>query len=122
MPTRRTSPRRTATRPSGLQERPAGPNRVDPFDEPMPGFLADAAPWLALLAVVLAAGALGLVVFGRAGGDLSACRTEAWNAIPDADDLPTDWNLGSTDLNANGMTISILGRPAVDESTSQPVV
>ena len=40
-------------------------------------------------------------------GDLTACRTAAWKAIPRRDDLPDDWALGSTDLNANGMTISI---------------
>jgi hypothetical protein len=122
MPTRRTSPRRTATRPSGLHDRPPGSPRDDALDEPGPGFLADAAPWLALLAVVLAAGALGFVVFGRAGGDLTACRTEAWSAIPDAGDLPTNWNLGSTDLNANGMTVSILGPAPADGTSSQPVV
>lgn len=121
MPTRRTSPRRTATRPSGLHERPPSPIRDDDFDEPRAGFLADAAPWLALLAVVLAAGALGFAVLGG-GGDLTACRTAAWSAIPKSNDLPADWTLGSTDLNANGMTISILGPIPADASANQPVV
>jgi hypothetical protein len=120
MPTRRTSPRRTATRPSGVDDRPSGPRRDDL--DPPPSVIEGATPWLALLAVVLSAGALGFVVFGRSGGDLTACRTAAWGAIPSRDDLPRDWNLGSTDLNANGMTISILGPAPADGSTSQPVV
>ena len=119
MPTRRTSPRRTATRPSGLQER-SGPPRPELDDEPAP-FLAGSAPWLALLAVVLAAAALGFVVIGR-GGDPSACRTAAWQAVPDARGLPDGWALTSTDLNANGMTISILGPAPADDATNQPVV
>jgi hypothetical protein len=121
MPTRRTSPRRTATRPSGLYDRPSSPQLDDDVDEPG-SFLAGATPWLALLAVVLAAGALGFIVFGRSSGDLTACRTAAWSAVPSKDDLPNDWALGSTDLNANGMTISILGPVPPDTSTSQPVV
>ena len=123
MPTRRTSPRRAATRPSGLYERTSEPAFDELDDEPEVGFLVRAAPWLALLAVVLAAGAIGFVILGRsAGEDLTACRTAAWTSVPDERKLPTDWKLGSTDLNANGMTISILGPVPVDSSTNQPVV
>ena len=123
MPTRRTSPRRSATPSIGSYERPAGPLFDDEFDEPGVGRFAGAAPWLALLALLLAAGALGYVVFGRSSGaDLTACRTQAWGSIPDKADLPADWALGSTDLNANGMTISILGPAPADSSTKQPVV
>ena len=92
-------------------------------DEPGGGFFVRAAPWIALLALVIAAGALGYVVVGRSSGeDLTACRTAAWKAIPDPENLPPDWNLGSTDLNANGMTVSILGPTPEDGSTNQPVV
>ena len=132
MPTRRTSPRRTATRPSGLldddsdvsfDERVRARGRR-PADGGGDGFLAGAGPWLGLLAVVLAAGALGLVLLVRpsGGGDLTACRTAAWGSLPDPADLPPDWTLGSTDLNANGMTVSILGPAPSDGSTNQPVV
>lgn len=127
MPTRRTSPRRLATRPSGLYERAPEPSfREPPFDEldddPGGGFLAGAAPWLAILAVVLAAGAIGFTVLGRSSGDLGACRSAAWTSIPAQADLPTDWAIGSTDLSANGMTISILGPAPAGSSTDQPVV
>ena len=40
--------------------------------------------------------------------------------MPDPHDLPGDWTLGSTDLNANGMTISILGPASADGSTPSP--
>ncbi|HEX2756521.1 MAG TPA: hypothetical protein VHM48_13725 [Candidatus Limnocylindrales bacterium] len=122
MPTRRTSPRRTATRPGGLYERTPEPPFDDADDAPDAGFLQIAAPWLALLAIVLAAGAVGYVVFGRSSdGDLTACRSAAWGSIPDTKLLPTGWSIGSTDLSANGMTISLLGATAPD-ATDQPVV
>jgi hypothetical protein len=121
MPTRRTSPRRAVTRLSPGSER-SPESTFDEVDEPSLGFLAGAAPWLALLAVVLAVGALGYVVLGRSTDDMTACRTAAWTSIPDAKDLPLNWNVGSTDLNANGMTISILGLAPADSSTNQPAV
>lgn len=81
-----------------------------------------AGPWLAILAIIIAAGAVGFVVLAHGGGeDLTACRSAAWGAIPARDDLPATWAIGSTDLSANGMTISILG-PAAADATSQPVV
>lgn len=123
MPTRRTSPRRTATRRSGLYERTPEPAFGEDVDEPGGGILAAAAPWLAVLAVVLAAGALAFVVLrGPSSQDLTACRTAAWTSIPDPGSIPQDWKLGSTDLNANGMTISILGPQPADSSTTQPAV
>lgn len=123
MPTRRTSPRRTATRPSGLYERTIEPTFGEVDGGAGNGVLAGAAPWLALLAIVLAAAAIAFVLITRSsGGDLTACRTAAWHAIPADKSLPTDWSLGSTDLNANGMTISIVGPPSADGSTDQPVV
>ena len=122
MPTRRTSPRRSATRPGGLDERSPQPAFGEFVDDDYlgNGFLASAAPWLALLAVALAAVALGVVVLGRPSApepatDPTACRTAAWAAVPAAKSLPKDWSLGSTDLNANGMTVSILG-PTSPES------
>jgi hypothetical protein len=81
-----------------------------------------AAPWLAVLALVLAAVAVGFVVLRPSSDGMSACRSAAWSAVPDKDDLPPDWTLGSTDLNANGMTISITGPVPADGSTDQPVV
>jgi hypothetical protein len=123
MPARRTSPRRTATRPSGLYDRPSEPTFGEIDDDPGGGSLAGAAPWLAVIAVVLAAAAVGYVVFGRlSSGDLSACRTAAWTAAQNVKGLPKDWAVSSTDLNANGMTISILGPVPADGSTTQPAV
>jgi hypothetical protein len=123
MPPRRTSPRRTATRRSGLYERTPEPAFDDDIDEPGDGILGAAAPWLAVLAVVLAAGAIAFVVFrGASSPDLTACRTAAWTAIPDPDNLPQSWKLASTDLNSDGMTISMLGPQPADSSTKQPAV
>ena len=121
MPTRRTSPRRALTRPTvPLDVHPA---RLAPHDpEPDRGNrLAAAAPGIALLALAAAVVALAVVFLNR-GGDLSACRSSAWGAIPKAEELPEGWTLGTTDLNANGMTISILGPASADGSTNQPVV
>jgi len=123
MPTRRTSPRRTATRPGGLYDRPSESTFSEIDDGRGGGSLAGAAPWLAVIAVVLAAAALGFVVFSRlSGGDLSACRAAAWTVAQNVKNLPTDWTLTSTDLNANGMTISILGPAPPDSTTKQPAV
>jgi hypothetical protein len=120
MPTRRTSPRRLATRPSALPERALSPDNDFDDDDP-PGFLAGAGPWIALLAIILALGAIAFVALRGTSEDLTACRTAAWGAIPSRDDLPASWTIGSTDLSANGMTISLLG-PASADGTSQPVV
>ena len=118
MPARRTSPRRSATRPTV----PVGPYEADDEDEGH-GWLTAAAPWLALGAAVVAIAALAVTLLGRGGGsDLDACRRAAWAAIPATGDLPTGWTLSTTDLNANGMTVSILGEPSADGTTSQPVV
>ena len=122
MPTRRTSPRRSATRPSVPFDRPSS-ELIDYEDDggPRDG-LATAAPWLALLALVLAAATIGYLLLNRAsGGDLTACRTAAWGAIPKSDALPTGWSLGSTDLNANGITVSVMA-PDPGDGSSPPVV
>ena len=119
MPPRRTSPRRSATRPSAPFGQ-FGPD--DDYDEP--GRLAAAAPWIALAAFVVAGAALALTLLGRGGGapNLDACRKTAWAAVPSSNDLPEGWTLSATDLNANGMTVSVLGTPSTDGSTSTPVV
>src|SRR3954470_13414492 len=117
MPARRTSPRRAATRPS------LAPEREDWPDDDMAarGALAGAGPWLGLLALVLAAGAIGVVlVRGSGDGDLTDCRTRAWAAVP-KQGIPTGWLLGTTDLNANGITVSIVG-PTPDDGSNPPVV
>ena len=120
MPTRRTSPRRAMTRATVL------PDSYD--DLPRSGEtgatsarLSAAAPGIALIALALAIVALGAVFLGR-GTDRTACQTAAWKAIPNPDSLPTGWTLGTTDMNANGMTVSILGPASADGTASQPVV
>jgi hypothetical protein len=83
--------------------------------------LAAATPWLAVGAAVIAIEALAVAVLGRET-DLDACRRSAWSAVPASGDLPTGWTVNSTDLNANGMTVSIGGPPPADTNTTQPVV
>ncbi|HEY7132180.1 MAG TPA: hypothetical protein VH440_08000 [Candidatus Limnocylindrales bacterium] len=117
MPTRRTSPRRALTRPT-TRPTVVGDAAADPPAENQ--FLAFG-PWIALLALAVAIVAVGLVFLNR-GQDLSACRSQAWSAIPDQADLPADWALGSTDQNANGMTISIVGPASSDDTTQPPTV
>lgn len=119
MPTRRTSPRRLATRPPRVPERVLEPGDDD-IDDP-PGFLATAGPWLAIVALILAVATIGFIILRGSGEDLTACRTAAWGAIPSRDNLPANWAIGSTDLSANGLTISLLG-PASADGTNQPVV
>jgi len=120
MPRRRTSPRRAPTRLTYVRD------DVDDLDDAWEGErlsdrLVRASPWLALLALAVGGAALGVAWLNR-GGDLAACRTAAWTAIPDPRDLPADWTLGSTDMNANGMTVSIAGPASPDGSTTQPIV
>ncbi len=117
MPTRRTSPRRALTRPP---TRPTAIHEPGDADPPQP-WLASVAPWIALLALAVAVVSLTLVFLNR-GSNLDSCRQKAWGAIPDSGDLPQDWSLGSTDMNANGMTVSILGPASSDTSTPQPAV
>jgi hypothetical protein len=130
MPVRRTSPRRTATRPSTVFDRPSS-DLIDDGgrdDSGGSGVLAGAGPWLSLLALVLAAGTIGYLLINRGAGggggagDLTACRTAAWKAIPDEAQLPEGWTLGSTDLNANGITISIMSSATGGDGTTSPPV
>jgi hypothetical protein len=114
MPTRRTSPRRTALRPSASFD-----NAED--DEPSGSRLAALAPWLAIVALLAGLTALAVIFLGR-GPDLAACRSSAWSSIPDKHDLPQGWTLGSTDLNASGMTVTIFGQASTDGTSSQPAV
>src|SRR4051812_40974125 len=117
MPARRTSPRRAATRPS------LAPERYDWTDDDVAAgsVLAGAGPWLGLLALVLAVGALGVVLLrGSGDGDLTACRTRAWAAVP-KQGIPTGWLLGTTDMDANGITVSIIG-PTPADGSNPPVV
>jgi hypothetical protein len=118
MPTRRTSPRRSATRPTAL---PVEYDDEDDIEYEPRSRLAAATPWLAVGAAVLAIAALAVAVLGR-GTDLDSCRRAAWAAMPAAADLPTGWIVNSTDLNANGMTVSIGGPAPADANTTQPVV
>ncbi|HEV7809894.1 MAG TPA: hypothetical protein VGO64_04785, partial [Candidatus Limnocylindrales bacterium] len=90
-------------------------------DPPTSGRLVALAPWIAVLALAAAGVALAVSFLGR-GTDLASCRKAAWTSIPDTHDLPTGWNLGSTDMNANGMTISITGPSTGDASAAPPVV
>jgi len=122
MPTRRTSPRRSMTRPTvpfTTYERDVDDR--DPMPPGSGGVLATAAPWLALGAVVIAVAALAVVLLGRSNS-LDACRRAAWAAVPATGDLPTGWTLSSTDLNANGMTVSIAGPTPADSSSNQPII
>lgn len=114
MPSRRSAPRRPSTRPTD-----AAIGTV--YEDEEPSRLASLAPYLAIVGVVLAAVALVVAVTGRAP-DVTACRTAAWSAVPDARSLPSGWTITSTDLNANGITTSIVGPTADDGSGNQPVV
>jgi hypothetical protein len=118
MPTRRTSPRRALTRPTTVAVVGHDTSDVDPGGDSR---LLSAAPWIALAALAVAVLAIGFTFLNRPS-DQSACRSAAWQAVPDPGDLPADWTLGSTDLNANGMTISILGPASADGQTPQPAV
>jgi hypothetical protein len=114
MPSRRSAPRRPSTRPTD-----AAIGTV--YEDEEPSRLAALAPYLAIGGVILAAVALVVAVTGRAP-DVTACRTAAWSAVPAAGSLPSGWTITSTDLNANGITTSIVGPTADDGSGNQPVV
>src|SRR4051794_29577228 len=116
MPSRRTGPRRSVTRPTVAYE----PSEDDDLVGERTGRFLAAAPWIALLALAAAGASIVLVVTNR-GTDLGACRSAAWGAIPDSHDLPANWALGSTDLNANGMTVSVTGPANAEDATAQPV-
>ena len=115
MPSRRSAPRRPSTRPTDAAL------GSDYDDDEEPSRLAALAPFLAIGGVILAAIALVVAVTGRSP-DVTACRTAAWSAVPAANSLPSGWSISSTDLNANGITTSIVGPTADDGSGNQPVV
>lgn len=77
---------------------------------------------LSVVATLVAVGALAVVLTrgtdtGQAGPN--ACRTAAWNAIPDVAALPSGWAIASSRFLVNIMTTTVVG-PTPSGSTQGP--
>lgn len=133
MPTRRMSPRRATTRPTTAftDDDPDWDDDGGRRDQRRRRETPSEGSWLrgsgpiptlaAAAALVVSFLALAITLLNRPAQP-GACRTAAWAAVPAAADLPAGWQLGSTDLNANGMTIAILGPADPQGQGSAPVV
>lgn len=71
---------------------------------------------LAVLAIVIAGVALGLVVWRTFLSAGSSCQSTVWSAQPDANRLPAGWTMKGTTFDTNRRSITFVGAQASDGS------
>jgi hypothetical protein len=77
---------------------------------------------IALVAMLIAAVALGLAAWGFFTGGTPDCQRQAWDTTPATDDLPAGWEITAQQYDLERKTMSMLG-PVVDaEAGTQAVV
>jgi hypothetical protein len=64
---------------------------------------------LSIVALVVSTVAIALVLTRSSASDQSACRTQAWNAIPDPTGLPEGWSLTASNFYVDGAGTSAVG-------------
>lgn len=74
---------------------------------------------LALVALIMAAGALAVVVLRPSGGDSATCQGVAWDALPDATSLPPGWALLGSSFVADGYSTTLVG-PVLGTAAGAP--
>ena len=82
---------------------------------------------LSVIAIVVSGLAIFLSLTRPAGGgsattDATACRTMAWNALPDPVGLPTGWTLSTSNFYVDGAGASVNGPAPADGSTAGPTI
>lgn len=73
---------------------------------------------LSALALGVAVVALGLVATRPSTTDLTACRTAAWDALPQAGALPSGWSPGSTVYGVDSAAVTLVGADPSSGATS----
>jgi hypothetical protein len=100
--------------------------RPAPSPAPTPGeqAIADSAGTtriVALVAMLIAAVALGLAAWGFFAPGSPECQQQAWDTTPAAADLPTGWAITAQQYDLERKTMSFLG-PVVDAETGAQAV
>ncbi len=74
---------------------------------------------LGIVAVVIGLGALGIALTRTAAPD--DCQATAWNAVPEADLLPSGWSMVTNRVFVDNLTTTLVG-PVPSGSTQRPAV
>ena len=77
---------------------------------------------IAVVAIVIAAAALALTAFRFLTPVSASCQQQAWDTTPREEDLPTDWTVSATQYDIMRKTMSFVGPPPADDSSSQGVI
>lgn len=103
-----------------VQQAPREP-RLRPSEERLLGAIRTNRR-LALLAVVLAAVAAGVVTWRALAPSGTDCQTTAWNVAPAAENLPAGWTISATQYDIDRKQMTLLGPAPQDQTSSQPAV
>jgi hypothetical protein len=77
---------------------------------------------LSILAIVVSTVAIVLTLTHSSASDQSACRTQAWNALPDPTGLPVGWALTAGNFYVDGAGTSAVGPTPSGGTSDTPTV
>jgi hypothetical protein len=96
--------------------RPAPSTSPQSRDEQPKGDSTGTSRAIAVVALVIAAIALGLAAWGFFAGGTPDCQQQAWDTTPAAADLPEGWSVTAQQYDLERKTMSMLG-PVVDAAS-----
>jgi hypothetical protein len=88
--------------------------------KPQPAPASSTAGWVVLLsvvAIVASVVAVGFILVRGLGSGSDACRTAAWDALPDGTGLPDGWTVAGGSFYADGAGTTLHGPAAADGSS-----
>jgi hypothetical protein len=109
----------TTQRPPRPDPAPTRPPRSPREAEPNAG---GSARVIAVVALVIAAAALGLAAWRFLAPATAGCQTSAWDTTPKEQDLPDAWTVSATQYDLSRKTMSFLGPTPADDTSSQGVI
>ena len=115
----RGEPGRESHRPS--PQEPRHEPRLRPSEERLLGVVRTTRR-IAVIALVLAVAAVGLVAWRLLAPGDAGCQTAAWDVAPAAENLPAGWTIKAAQYDVNRKQMTLLGPAPQDQSTAQAVV
>jgi hypothetical protein len=107
---------------SAPQTTPAAPRRRPSEERAAIAASSRTATQLAVVAIVIAAVALGLTIWRVLAPAAASCQSTAWSAAPAADQLPAQWAVKGATFDISRRTTSFVGPDPGDGSGNVPTV